>query len=112
PKPKSRYALPDMTEPLEVELRRLRRLERRRRRIAMAVYLAAGGAFGTCIYLARTRLHAFVGAHTWPVFLGLVLLSALLFMLATRYEADARKEAERAREVEERLDRLRRGSGA
>ena len=93
---------------LEGELRRLRRSARRRRRIAMIVYAFAGGAFGTCIYLARTRLHAFVGAHTWPFFLGLVAFSALLFVLATRYEADARKEAERARELEDQLDRLRR----
>jgi hypothetical protein len=92
-------------EQLEAEWRRLRRLEKRRRRIAMAVYLAAGGAFGTCIYLARTRLHSFVGAHTWPFFLGLVVLSVILFVLATRYEGDARKVAERKREVEEKIDR-------
>jgi hypothetical protein len=91
---------------LEAEWRRLRRLEKRRRRIAMAVYLAAGGAFGTCIYLARTRLHAFVGARTWPFFVGLVVLSVILFVLATRYESDARKVAERKREVEEKIDRL------
>ena len=91
---------------LQAEWRRLRRLEKRRRRIAMAVYLAAGGAFGTCIYLARTRLHEFVGARTWPFFVGLVALSVGLFVLATRYESDARKVAEQAREVEERMDRL------
>jgi hypothetical protein len=30
----------------------------------------------------------------------------VLFVLATRFEADARKVAERAREVEARIDRL------
>ena len=92
-------------EELLAELRRLRRLERRRRRIAMTVYLTTGAAFGTCIYLARTRLHSFVGARTWPFFIGLVVLSVILFVLATRYEGDARKVAEQAREVEARIDR-------
>jgi len=93
-------------EELLAELRRLRRLERRRRRIAMTVYLATGAAFGTCIYLARTRLSAFVGAHTWPFFLVLIAAAALLFVLATRFEADARKVGESAREIEAKIDRL------
>ena len=102
-----------MTEPgrkaaLVAELRRRRRVARRRHRAAALVYLAVGAAFGTCVYLARTRLTQFVRSHTWPIFLALVALAVGLFVLATRYEADARKEDEGAREVEARLERLRR----
>ena len=101
-----------MTEPaseaaLVAELRRRRRLARRRHRVAALVYLAVGAAFGTCVYLARTRLSVFVRSHTWPLFVGLVALAVGLYVLATRYEADARREDEQASEIEERLERLR-----
>jgi len=94
---------------LQAALRQVRRAGRRRHRAAALVYLTTGGAFGTCLYLARTRLAAFVHSHTWPLFALLVGLAVGLFVLATRYEADANRADGEARELEERLDRLRRG---
>ncbi len=96
---------------LEAELSLRRRQGRWRHRIAALTYVAAGGAFGTCLYLARTRLHLFVRGHKWPFFVLFILMSVALFLMATRYEADARQKDSEAHEVAERLDRLRRGSG-
>src|SRR5262252_2667378 len=101
-----------MLEPkaeLAAALRRSRRTGRRRRRAAALVYVAAGGTFGTCVYLARTRLSAFVHGHTWPLLVLLVALAVGLFVLATCYEADARSADADTRELEERLERIRRG---
>jgi hypothetical protein len=74
----------------------------------MAVYALAGFAFGTCLYLARTRLSDFVKGRRWPFFLAACALAGGLFFLATRFEADARRAAEEVEDLEARLDRLRR----
>jgi hypothetical protein len=92
---------------LAEEFLRRRKLARRWHRLAALTYVLAGAGFGTCLYLARTRLSAFVSRHTWPLFVGFVVLAGLLYLLATHIEADAQKEDAEARLCEEALARLR-----
>jgi hypothetical protein len=98
---------PDDLARLEAALRACRRRVRRGRRRAALTFLLAGAAFGTCLYLARTRFSVFVRGRRLALFLLVVGLSVALFVLATRFEADAGREEAAARELEERLARTR-----
>lgn len=83
----------------------LRKLRARRRRFASACFLFAGAAFGTCLYLLRTRFEKTLDAAHLPLFLGLVALLCALFLLGTSAEAEVSRLEAQLDELEEEVAR-------
>ena len=81
----------------------LRRLRSRRRRFASACFLFAGLAFGTSLYLLRTRFLKVSGPTELPIFVGLVALMVALFVLGASAEGEVSRIDEQLQELEEQM---------
>ena len=81
----------------------LRRLRGRRRRFASACFLFAGLAFGTSLYLLRTRFLKVSGPTELPIFVGLVALMVALFVLGASAEGEVSRIDEQLQELEEQM---------
>ena len=81
----------------------LRRLRSRRRRFASACFLLAGIAFGTSLYLLRTRFLKVVGPAHLPALIGLIALMTALFVLGASAEGEVTRIDEQLLELEEQI---------
>ena len=81
----------------------LRRLRARRRRFASLCFLFAGIAFGTSLYVLRTRFVKVVGPAYWPTFIGLVALMVALFVLGASAEGEVSRIDEQLEALETQM---------
>ena len=84
----------------------MRALRKRRRRFASACFLAAGVAFGTCVYLVVAHVERTFSPSRFPFFAGLVALMVSLVWLGASAETEVQRIDEEIAEIEAEAVRL------
>jgi hypothetical protein len=84
----------------------IRRLRARRQRFSRICFTLAGGAFGTAIYLVRTRLPLLLEPAHLPLALGLVAVMAALFVLGSSAESEIGRLDEDLADLDAEIVRL------
>jgi hypothetical protein len=96
----------DATLALRGQRRDTERVRARRRRFGSLCFLAAGGAFGSALYLLRTRAERMLdGAHL-PILVGLVATMAALFLLGVSAEQEVARLEDELAAIDEEIVRL------
>jgi hypothetical protein len=92
---------------LELELLRLHRANRRKRRAAALSFMLAGLGLGTIVYFLRTRLTWVRASTHWQLVVLLFAVTVGIGVLAWLMEADGRRGETEADELRRRIFRMR-----